>query len=232
MLRIKTQETYNTKIVFIFYSTQYIVHYGRKERIYFEECWQALSQVWIRSVTMDDIARELGISKKTLYDFFRDKEELVDQSINYHMKNPIVDFNCYGDINAIDKFFLYREHGFKMLKLYNNKIDFDLKRLYPKINKKLQEGKKKKIYDQNLEILEQGIKEGLFRDGLNIDIISRLLVGRILLILNVDNGIFRDEEIRSEKIFDALMDYHLHAICTEKGLQYYKQKLNNVQNEK
>lgn len=185
----------------------------------------------IKSVTMDDVASELGISKKTLYGFFKDKSELVDQSINYHMKNPIVDFDCCGELNAIDKFFLYREHGLKMLKLYNNNIDFDLRRQYPEINKKLQKFKKDLIYKQNYKMLEQGINEGFFRAEINIDIVSRLQVGRILLILNTDNEIFKDEEIRSEKLFDAIMDYHLHAICTEKGIEYYKQKLNNVQNE-
>lgn len=177
---------------------------------------------------MDDVARELGISKKTLYDFFKDKEELVDQSINYYMKNPVIDFDCCDDMNAIDKFFLYREHGLKMLRLYNNNIDFDLKRMYPRINKKLQEFKKKRIYGQNYKMLEQGINEGLFRSDLNIDIVARLQVGRILLTMNVNNAIFKEEEIRSESFFDAVMDYHLHAICTEKGLAYYKQKLNNA----
>lgn len=185
----------------------------------------------IRSVTMDDVSMELGISKKTLYEYFKDKEELVDQSIGYYMKNPIVDFECFESSNAIDKFFLYRNHGMKMLNLYNNNLDYDLKRMYPQIYKKLQEYKKKKIYEQNYRILEQGVREGLFREELDLDIISRLQVGRILLILNTHNGIFKDEEMRSDKFFDSLMDYHLHAVCTEKGLQYYKQKLNNVQNE-
>lgn len=186
----------------------------------------------IKSVTMDDVARELGLSKKTLYEFFTDKEKLVDEAINYHMKNPVVDFDCCGEMNAIEKFFLYREHGLKMLKLYNNNIDFDLKRMYPRINKKLQEFKTKKIYEQNYKIIEQGINEGLFRNDIDIDVVSRLQVGRILYTLNTDNGIFREEEIHSEKLFDVIMNYHLHAICTEKGLEYYKQKLNNVQNEK
>ena len=181
---------------------------------------------------MDDVAGELGISKKTLYDFFTDKEDLVDQAVNYYMKNPIIDFDCCSEMNAIDKFFLYREHGLKMLKLYNNNIDFDLKRMYPRINKKLQEFKKEKIYEQNFKMLGQGIEEGLFRNDLNTDIVARLQVGRILLTMNVNNGIFNEEEIRSERFFDVVMDYHLHAICTEKGIAYYKQKLNNVQNEK
>lgn len=185
----------------------------------------------IRSVTMDDVAVELGVSKKTLYEYFKDKEELVEEAISYFMKNPIIDFDLWSELNAIDKFFRYREHGLKMLKLYNNNLDFDLKRLYPRINKMLQEYKKKKIYEQNYQMLEQGVQEGLFRAELDLDVISRLQVGRILLILNAHNGIFKDEEIRSENFFDTLMDYHLHAVCTEKGLKYYKQKLNNVQNE-
>jgi len=185
----------------------------------------------IRSVTMDDVAVELGISKKTLYEFFKDKEELVKQSIAYYMKQPVVDFECQEDLNAIDKLFLYREYGMKMLRLYNNNLDFDLKRQYPEINEKLQAFKKEKIYQQNYSIIEQGIKEGLYRAELNIDIISRLLVGRILLIFNHTTGIFSEDEIYGESLFDNIMDYHLHGICTEKGLEYYKQKLNNVQNE-
>lgn len=185
----------------------------------------------IRSVTMDDVARELGISKKTLYEFFKDKEDLVNQAIEFQMKNPVVDFECCGEVNAIDKFFLYRQHGLKMVKLYNNNLDFDLRRLYPKIYKKVIAFKKSKIYDQNVELLKQGIEEGLFRPEIDVDIVSRMQVGRVLLILNSNNGIFKEEEMRSIDFFDIMMDYHLHGICTPKGLEYYKQKLNNVQNE-
>ena len=79
--------------------------------------------------------------------------------------------------------------------------------------------------------MEQGKKEGLFRTELNSDFMARLAVGRFLHVLNPDNGIFTDEEVRDIQLFDQIIDYHFHGICTEKGLKYFKQQLNNVQNE-
>lgn len=186
----------------------------------------------IRSVTMDDVARELGISKKTLYQYFKDKEDLVDQVVDsYFLNNPNFDLMEVEGMNAVDRIMNVRNHMIKMFKLVQNNLEYDLKKSYPKVYNKIIKFKREKIYKDNLSVMEQGKKEGLFREDVDSDFMAKLAVGRFLLIFNPDNGIFTDEEVRDIQWFDQIIDYHFHGICTKQGLEYFKQQLNNVQNE-
>jgi len=204
---------------------------NKKEQIV-NEAGQLFLRYGIRSVTMDDVSRELGISKKTLYQYFRDKEELVAKVVDVlFLNNPCLHLSVEPGLNAIDRVLRIREHVHKMFKLLQNNIDFDMRKLYPKVYQKVIEFKRVKIYNDNYSVLEQGKTEGLFRPDLDSDVLARLAVGRFLLVLNPDNGIFTEEETHDIHLFDQLVDYHFHGICTEKGLQYYKQQLNNVQHE-
>jgi len=185
----------------------------------------------IRAVTMDDVAAEFGISKKTLYQFFKDKKDLVEQVIDYYLDKSTLDFSGSGNSNAIDKVLAMRNHVVRILKQFNNTLEFDLKRSYPALYEKVHAIKRKRIYEYTVQNINQGIEKGLFRHELDAEFIARLQVGRMLYTLNPDNEIFDISEMASIKLFDQVMDYHMHAICTEKGIQYYKMELNNIQNE-
>ncbi len=186
----------------------------------------------IRSVTMDDIASEFGISKKTLYQLFKDKEDLVNQVFNYFMENPMFELTMNKKGNAIDKLFSLRKHIVTVLKSYNNNLEFDLKKYYPALYKKVIEFKKNKIFEDSVQNIKEGISQGLFRDGLEVEFIAKLQVGRMLCTYNPNSGIFGEDELSLIELFDKGIDYHLHAICTEEGLKYYHKQLNNIKNEK
>lgn len=186
----------------------------------------------IRSVTMDDVAAEVGVSKKTLYQFFKDKADLVDQVVtDIFMRDEVFISEEREKLNAIDRFFWIREHIIKMLKMVHNNLEYDLKKGYPKVYRKIIDYKRKWIYTDNLDMIEHGKRDGFFREELDSDFVARLAVGRLLFVFNPDNEVFSNEEVRDIRLFDLMMDYHMHAICTETGLKYYKQQLNNVQNE-
>lgn len=185
----------------------------------------------IRSVTMDDVANEFGISKKTLYQYFTDKEDLVGQVIDYYLENPIFNLDEPGSGNAIDRLFALRSHVSRLLKHFNNNLEFELKKLYPLLYKKVYEFKRKRIYNDTLKNIQDGINDGVFRPDLDLEIIAKLQVGRMLYTLNPENDIFTEREIASIELFDKVIGYHMHAICTEKGIKYYKKQLNIIQNE-
>lgn len=185
----------------------------------------------IRGVTMDDVATEFGISKKTLYQYFNDKEDLVNQVIDYYLKNPVFRLNSEKSGNSIDHYFALRQHVAKMIKHFNNNLEFELKKTYPELYKKVHKFKRERIYNDTLESLHDGIKEGLIRPEIDTDMVAKLQVGRMLCTLNPDNKIFSEEEITTIKLFDEMMDYHIHAICTENGIKYYKEQLNKIKNE-
>ena len=185
----------------------------------------------IRAVTMDDVANEFGISKKTLYQYFSDKEDLVTCVIDYHIENPEIDFKEFGHLNAIEMMFEVRAHVARILKYYNNSVEYDLKKLYPNLYQKVYEEKLKHIFENTVTNIEKGKEQGLYRKDIEPGLIAKLQVGRIFYTLNPDYNIFGEEEVNSLALFDKIMNYHMHGICTPKGIEFYKKQLNKVQNE-
>lgn len=185
----------------------------------------------IRSVTMDDVAHEFGISKKTLYQNFSDKEDLVSQVIDYYLKNPVFNLNKKCSGNSIDRIFALRSHVTKILKHFNNNLELDLKKQYPHLYKKVHDFKRQRIFNDTVKNIKEGKREGLFKQELEPEFVAKLQVGRMLYTLNPDNEIFDESEVMSIELFDKVMDYHMSAICTSEGLKYYRKQKNKYQNE-
>lgn len=185
----------------------------------------------IRSVTMDDVAAEFGISKKTLYQYFSDKQDLVSQVIDYFLENRDLDFKNHNKGNAIDSMFEVRAHVAYIMKFYNNNIEFELKKLYPDLYNKVHHEKRKQIFENTIFNIHMGVDQGLYRDDIDAELIAKLQVGRMFFTLNPDYNIFKEHEVNSLDIFDEIMSYHMHGICTPKGIEYYKKQLNKLKNE-
>ncbi len=185
----------------------------------------------IRSITMDDVAREFGISKKTLYQYFRDKADLVEQVVNYYLENSMTKIDSKEKENAIDFYFALRSQISKILKYFNNNIEFDLKKQYPQLFNRVHKLKREKIFTSTVKNINKGIETGFYRQGLDVELIAKLQVGRMLYTLNPDNEIFTEREVATIELFDKVIEYHMYAICTEKGINYFKQQLNKLENE-
>ena len=185
----------------------------------------------VRSVTMDDVAAEFGISKKTLYQYFSDKENLVGHVVDYFLENSEFDFKNTSGHNAIDYMFKVRGRVAYILRFYNNNVESELKKSYPKIYKKVHEAKRRRIFENTIDNLKQGISEGMYRKDIDPYFIAKLQVGRMLYTINPDFKIFEEYEVNSLAFFDSMMNYHMRAVCTDKGIKYYIKQLNKVQNE-
>ncbi len=203
-----------------------------KKRHIIKSIGQMYLRFGIRNITMDSVATEFGISKKTLYQFFKDKEDLVSQVIDFYL-NDNLDFEIKNTAsqNAIDNMFYYRERIADLLKFYHNHLEDELKKTYPALHTKLHETKRQKIYNDTVENMRQGIDQGLYRPDLEPSFIAKLTLGRTLYTMNPAYEIFEDFELKSVAFFDSILDYHMHAICTENGLNYYKKQLNRLHNE-
>ena len=172
----------------------------------------------IKSVTMDDVARELGISKKTLYQYVKDKSELVDKAISFNTLNhrEII----YGIVkekhNAIEELLEVNRYMNKMMKEQNPTLDYDLSKYYPDIYTHLMEESRSRMYESIKQNLIKGQKEGLYRKDMDVDIISRLHMTRLEHKYSSDS--FTITELNSEKIINEIFVYHLHGIASQKGL--------------
>ncbi len=183
----------------------------------------------IRSVTMDDVARELSISKKTLYQYVSDKNDLVEKIILYHTSVYDTDnFHKTSNLNVIEKYIVVFNEVTQMLKDNNQSFEYDLKKYYPKQFKILIESRRKIIMDKMTKDLEIGIKEGYFREDLDVKKIAILHLIRIESIKNTD--LLNEYGYRTLDIIDELFRYHIHAIATQKGITEYK-RLNSLNHE-
>src|ERR1035437_4149972 len=135
----------------------------------------------IKSITMDDVSRELGISKKTLYQYVQDKNELVAQVIDLGVENQIAIFNelfCKG-LNAVDELFEVNKMVAQMVKQHNASEDYDLKKYYPDQYQKMHKIRREEIFGHILANLKKGKEEGLYRVEMKEEIIAKVQLMRI-----------------------------------------------------
>ncbi|HTE10675.1 MAG TPA: TetR/AcrR family transcriptional regulator [Chitinophagaceae bacterium] len=140
----------------------------------------------IRSVSMDDIANNLGMSKKTIYQFYADKDELVDAVITEEITHN--EMCCQTDINesenAVHELFLAMDMVLEMFRSMNPSVLYDMEKYHPRAYQKFLKHKNDYLYNVIRENLVRGIREDLYRDDINIDIISRFRVEIVMLPFN------------------------------------------------
>ena len=185
----------------------------------------------IKSVTMDDVARELGISKKTLYLHVKDKNDLVEKMFEFekdcaHKKFEFLESN---DFNAIDQLFEADKMFLMLLKDHNPAAFYDLKKYYPVIYTKLTQIRRTRISDFFRGNIAKGISEGLYRPELNGEIIAKLHVSRIEGV--IDGDVLTVEEFTSGKWIKELLSYHIRGLATPKGIEYFESKLNDYNSQ-
>lgn len=140
----------------------------------------------VRSVSMDDIANSLGMSKKTIYQFYADKDELVDAVIQHEIRHneDCCELDRKSSENAVHELFLAMDMVVEMFHSMNPSLLYDLQKYHPKAFQKFHVHKNDYLYNIIRQNLVRGIKEDLFRDDINIDIIARFRVEIMLLPFN------------------------------------------------
>lgn len=181
----------------------------------------------IKSVTMDDLARELGMSKKTIYKYFEDKSDLVRCIVELKMEmeqtmciNTVqLSENAIDNLIAISK--LIVEHARKM----NPSVFFDLKKYHPDAWQFIDDHRTDFVMNMIITNVNQGIAEGLFRKSLNAEIIGRLYVSSIDNIFNPD--IFPWPQFTFQAVYTEMIRLHIKGLVNEDGLKYLTQKIEN-----
>ncbi|MGA2405896.1 MAG: TetR/AcrR family transcriptional regulator [Bacteroidales bacterium] len=183
----------------------------------------------IKSITMDDVATEMGISKKTLYQFVTDKEELVGKFVDNDIEIRKEEIHkCFKiGFNAIEELFEISAFMNKIMRDQNPATDYDLKKYYPHHYEKIVKTRREGIFDYILLNIKKGKKEGLYRDDLNEEIITKLYLSR--LENSQFNELFSAEEFTSIKLFVELLNYHVRGIATEKGIIVLEKKINELE---
>lgn len=178
-----------------------------------------------KSVTMDDIANEMGISKKTIYQHFSNKDSLVKEATMYLFETIScgIDDICALGKDPIEELFVIKDFVMKNLKNESTSPIYQLQKYYPKIHKSLMMRQFDKMGDCVIVNLEKGIEQGLFRKEINTQIIARFYFAGMTSLK--DSEIFNPELFTSKELQVTYLEYHLRGICTEKGKQKLEQLL-------
>lgn len=172
-----------------------------------------------KAVNMNDIASTLGISKKTIYNFFESKDEIVQYEIEKHMLQQTCSVNeiKQSAFNAIDEL---RQIYLINLKQHNEMKPIfitDIQRYYVDLWGRLQNFLSSKIFQNISENIQRGQKESLYRKEIKIDFIAMQYYHSVINLINYFSNQKKYSLTDLEK---ELMYYHIRAIGTPKGIQY------------
>lgn len=178
-------------------------------------------QYGLRSISMDEIARSIGMSKKTLYQFVDNKDDLITQSLDYLIeKTTIEKIEKEKNLNAIDVLLeisrIVRSEVIEM----NPVVKFDLFKYYPSIYHRAVMKKKEMIFSDIIENFNKGMQQGLYRTDVDIEMTAKLYIQNLLEIHDPE---FMNASL--SRIFVVMFDTLIRSIVNENGLKYYEQKI-------
>lgn len=176
----------------------------------------------VRSITMDDIAKHLSISKKTIYQYFKDKHDLVLSVSKMHLEQEREEIYSIKSqtSNAIET--LIEESLCMRTKMsdMNPSLIYDLQKYYPEAWNLYLESKEE-VYIRSLqETLKSGIAEGYFRQDINPEILAVLRVEQIEMALN--NRAYPRHKFDFKDVLIQLFDHFLNGLVSEKGRKLLK----------
>jgi len=172
----------------------------------------------IRAITMDDISQVSGVSKRTIYENFRDKNDLL-RSCLVHMDslhNKETEKIFSESNNTIDLVFRFLKHGIKAINAVNPLFFSDLKKYHYGVWKETYTKNYDRHLSQTCVIIKKGINQGLFRKNIDIEIVAKLLNEQLQILS--DENIFPSDRFSKTVVFENIMINFVRGIATRKGL--------------
>ena len=178
-----------------------------------------------KSVTMDEIANSLGISKKTLYKYFNNKTQLVKSVTNRVFKDIScgIDDICALKMNPIDELFYIKRFVMEHLKDEKSSPQYQLQKYYPKIFLSLKQKQFEVMQGCVIDNLKNGVSMGLYRENINYEFVSRIYFNGVNSIK--DKDIFPLNNYSMKTLMNLYLEYHLRGICTQKGVEQLENQL-------
>lgn len=181
---------------------------------------------------MDEIAGKLGVSKKTIYLYFEDKDELVESVVTgiCQCNESRCEIDRTVATNAIHEIFLAMEMMKDIFQNMNPSILYDLERHHNKAYQKFLQHKHKYIFQVLKENIARGIEEGLYREDLKSDVMAKLRLETMMLSFNQD--LFPKNKYDVIDVEQQIINHYLYGLASLKGykliLKYQQERLKNV----
>ncbi len=190
-----------------------------------DTAWSMFRRFGVRSVSMDDVAREMSISKKTLYRCFRDKNELITKTLDQdlHSIENEVDKILQSEVNPVQQVLKIANYVSGYLSQMNPSMMYDLQKYHPEIYNQFSKHREATFLNRVINNLENGIKQGYYRADLKPEVAARLYL--CLMNHGPEQLASITDQANFSEIYKNIMRYHLHSISTEKGLNEVKEFL-------
>ena len=179
----------------------------------------------IRSVTMDEIARQLGISKKTLYQVVENKADLIQQVMYQRTTEDLETFTQIkaNSENAIEEMLGLARHTVELLSKTSSTVMYDLQKYYRDSWQLMEALHKKHAYALIQNNIEEGKKQGFYRPDVDADVSARFYVALSLSL--IDEQLFPQKNYRKEQLVEQYISYHIHGIATPMGVALLEEHL-------
>ena len=187
-----------------------------RERIILN-AFEKFGKYGIRRVTMDQIAHESGISKRTLYETFRDKHELIRDGIKYHsvIKHAEANETIRTSRNVIEAIYILVKSGEEMKQKLNPLFFEDIRKYYPEVHANISSQAKSRDYSLIRTLIKKGIDDGLFDEDLNVELVNHFFHEVMNILMNEEH--FPKEQYSHEEILRNIVMPYLSGISTKKG---------------
>lgn len=197
-----------------------------KEKI-LDKATELFLDLGFKSVTMDDLAQEMGISKKTIYSHYKNKTRLVEETTSNLFSTISIGIEHIRGLhkNPIEE--LYEIKKFVMVHLKNEKSSpqHQLQKYYPKIYETLHSRQFDVMQDCIEDNLQRGMEQGIYRENLKIDFVSRIYFSGVTSIK--DQKLFPMHAFPVSSLMDDYLEYHLRGIVTPKGRNILNSIINS-----
>ncbi len=200
-----------------------------KEKI-IEKVHPLFHKVGPRTLTMDDVSEACGMSKKTLYQHFPNKEELIEAVVehtHHSITEIILEVQTYG-LSAIEEMYHILERIHDFIQTDEDVFMMQLEKYYPNIYHQCHAFTNDSMYLSVCKNLQNGSAQNLYRDDINIDLSARLFLMNIMMVKTSE--IFADTLLGKRKLTRFVLDFFLRSMATEKGITVLTQKLQAHEN--
>jgi AcrR family transcriptional regulator len=201
-----------------------------KERI-LHAAFELFFRYGIKSVTMDDIAKHLSMSKKTIYQYFRDKDEVVHTLMERSLQKDQDDFQQISQNapNVVEEVFVMMKKMNEIFSTINPNIFYDLRKYHPKTWELFHKFRNEFVVKMVEATLEKGKKDGYVRTDINSNLLAKLRGEEIELGFNP--LIFPPDKFKILEVQISLVEHFLYGICTLKGHKLINKSKQIVEEE-
>jgi len=197
-----------------------------KERI-LVKAEELFLQYGIRSISMDDIANNLGMSKKTLYQYYADKDELVDAVVDGHIS--MIETDCMSSRkdakDAIHEIYITMERILDEFSNMNPMLLYDLEKFHFRSYRRFKDHKDKFLAQIIRQNIEWGIRDDLYRENINVDVMSKYRLESMMIPFNV--AVFPPGKYNLATLSECIIEHFVYGLATIKGhklIQKYNQQ--------